>query len=390
MPYTVYLKKNEEKRILSGHPWVYANEVNKIEGKDKNGSLATVRDFSGRFIGRGFINHLSKILVRIISRNETEIIDKDFFKEKILTAKSVKEKLGFSCSYRVIFSESDNLPGLIVDKYDNVLCVQFLSLGMELNKEVIVDSLDEIFDPVCIYERSDADSRLKEGLQKVKGILKGKLPDKTVIDENGVKMVIDIENGQKTGYFLDQRENRFAIRRYAKGGSVLDCFCNSGGFSLNSAIGGAEKITACDISTLALDSVKENAILNGITNITTLEGDVFKILRDKKAEGEKYDLVILDPPAFCKSASEVVGAYKGYKDINTLGLKLVKSGGYLATCSCSHYITIPLFEKMLKEAARDSKRTVRLVEIKIQSPDHMSVIYEDESTYLKFFILNVL
>ncbi len=386
--YTIYLKKNEEKRLLAGHSWVYANEVAKIEGKDKNGSLATVCAFDGRFIGKGYINHASKILVRIFIRSD-ETDEGDFYYNRILEAWQQRLKLGYQNCCRVVFAEADNLPALIVDKYDDVLVIQCLSLGIHQRKKQIVEALVRIFAPKGIYERSDVAVREKEGLPLEKGVLYGEIPEKVIIEENGLKMSVDVKNGQKTGYFLDQKENRFALRRYAKDGEVLDCFCNSGGFSLNAAQT-AKKVTAVDVSEFALENVCENAALNGIENIQTQCADVFDFLRKERSAGKKYDLVVLDPPAFCKSAAEVQGAYRGYKDINIQGLKLVKKGGYLATCSCSHYMTLPLFMKMLGEAAKESGRRVRYVEMRAQAPDHPALLNEEETLYLKFFVLQVL
>ena len=388
MPYTVYLKKNEEKRLLAGHNWVYANEVLKIEGKDKNGALATVCAADGRYIGKGYINHASKILVRIFIRdNQTD--EGDFYYNRILSAWQQRQKLGYENCCRVVFGEADDLPALIVDKYADVLAIQCLSLGIHQRKKQIVDTLVRIFNPKGIYERSDVAVRAKEGLPQEKGVLYGEVPAEVLIEENGLKMSVDVQNGQKTGYFLDQKENRYAIRRYATGGKVLDCFCNSGGFSLNAALT-AKEVTAVDVSAFALENVRKNAQLNGFTNVKTEQADVFELLREKRKNGEKYDLVVLDPPAFCKSASEAKDAYRGYKDINILGIKLVQSGGYLATCSCSHYMTLPLFEKMLSDAAKESGRKVRVLEMKIQAPDHPALLNEDETLYLKFFVLQVL
>lgn len=388
MPYSVYLKKNEEKRIVAGHPWVFANEVARIEGKDKNGSLASVYDYSGRYIGKGYINHLSKILVRIFIRDDS-VPDYDYYRQAIKKADDYRRRLGFDNCYRVVFGESDNLPALIIDKYADVLCVQFLSLGIDKNKDLIVKAIVDIFNPRGIYERSDVAVREKEGLPLVKGKLYGDFDTKVVIEENGLKMLVDIENGQKTGYFLDQKENRFALRRYANSGEVLDCFCNSGGFSLNAAKAGADKVTALDISRLALDNVEQNAALNGLDNIVTLQGDVFEVLRGFKRQGKSFDTIVLDPPAFCKSVSEVKNAYKGYKDINILAMKLVKDGGFLISSSCSHYMTFPLFQNMLTDAARESGKKVRIVEIRTQSSDHPSMLSTEESLYLKFFVLQV-
>ncbi len=388
MAYKVYLKKNEEKRVLAGHSWVYANEVAQIEGKDKNGSLASVYAADGRFIGKGYINHLSKILVRIFIRGDGED-DKNYYLNAIKKANDYRRRLGYENCYRMVFAEADNLPALIVDKYGKILVIQCLSLGIELRKDLIVDCLKELFNPDGIYERSDVSVRKKEGLEEKKELLYGEVPDYCEIEENSVKMLVDVKNGQKTGYFLDQKENRLATRRYCAGAEeVLDCFCNSGGFSLNAATT-AKKVIACDISSLALKNVEDNAALNGFKNIETLQGDAFEILRGFKKEKRQFDTVILDPPAFCKTADQVGDAYRGYKDINLNAMKIVKSGGFLITCSCSHYMTLPLFEKMLIEAARESGRTVRSVEVKTQAPDHPSLLCAEETQYLKFFVLQV-
>lgn len=387
MAYKVYLKKGEEKRIVAGHSWVYANEVAKIDGKDKNGSLAEVYSFDGRFIGKGYINHASKILVRVFIRNDGTD-DENFYMQRLKEANDYRLKLGYENCYRVVFAEADNLPALIVDKYGDYLAVQCLSLGIDMRKKLICDCLVKLFAPKGIFERSDVSVRKKEGLPEVKQVLYGEVPDYVEIVENGLKMLVDIQNGQKTGYFLDQKENRYAARKYCKG-EVLDCFCNSGGFSLNASTV-ADKVIACDISELALKNVRDNANLNGIKNIETLCGDVFEVLRNFKKDKRQFDTVILDPPAFCKTADEVKDAYRGYKDINLTAMKIVKSGGFLITCSCSHYMTATLFEKMLIEAAKESGRTVRYVEIKTQAPDHPALLSAEETQYLKFIVLQVI
>lgn len=387
MSYSIYLKKNEEKRLLGGHSWVYANEVAKIEGKDKNGSLASVYSFDGRFIGKGYINHASKILVRLFIYGES-VDDKQFYLDKIKAANDYRKKLGYNNCYRMVFAEADGLPALIIDKYGDYLVMQCLSLGIDMRKKLLCECLVELFNPKGIYERSDVAVRKKEGLPEVKGLLYGEVPDYCEICENGIKMLVDVKNGQKTGYFLDQKENRFAARRYARG-EVLDCFCNSGGFSLNAATV-ADKVYSCDISELALKNVRDNAKLNGFKNIETICGDVFEVLRSFKREKRQFDTVILDPPAFCKTADEVKDAYRGYKDINLTAMKIVKSGGFLITCSCSHYMTNVLFEKMLQEAAKESGRQVRCIEIKSQAPDHPAALGAEETSYLKFYVLNVI
>ena len=372
---------------MDGHTWVYANEVAKIEGKDKNGSLASVYSFDGRFIGKGYINHASKILVRLFIYGEG-VDDKQFYLDKIKAANDYRKKLGYDNCYRMVFAEADGLPALIIDKYGDYLVMQCLSLGIDMRKKLICECLVELFAPKGIYERSDVAVRKKEGLLEVKGLLYGEVPDYCEICENGIKMLVDVKNGQKTGYFLDQKENRFAARRYARG-EVLDCFCNSGGFSLNASTA-ADKVYSCDISELALKNVRDNAELNGFKNIETICGDVFEVLRTFKREKRQFDTVILDPPAFCKTADEVKDAYRGYKDINLTAMKIVKSGGFLITCSCSHYMTNVLFEKMLQEAAKESGRQVRCIEIKSQAPDHPAALGAEETSYLKFYVLNVI
>ena len=388
MGYEVILKRGEEKRIIAGHPWVYANEVSKIEGKDRNGSLAIVKSQDGKYIGKGYINHLSKILVRIFIRNDEEDT-KEYYLNAFKQAKEYRESLGYNNNYRLIFSEADNIPGLVVDKYGDYLVMQCMSLGIDQRKDMLVQCLVELFNPKGIYERSDSPVRSKEGLEPYSGLIYGEVPDEIIIEENGIKMSVDVKNGQKTGYFLDQKENRLAIRRYTKDKSVLDCFCNSGGFSMNAATN-AKSVKAVDISKSALDTVKRNAELNSFKNVTTLEGDVFKVLRDEKTLGNKYDVVILDPPAFCKSINEVKDSLRGYKDINILGMKLVEKGGILVSSSCTHFITEQMFMNMLRDASRESGRKVRVVEIKTQAPDHPALLCDDETSYLKFVVLQVL
>ena len=387
MAYEIYLKRGEERRIVAGHPWVYANEVSKITGKDKNGALATVYTFDGKFVGKGFVNHASKILVRIFIRDQRNDVE-TVIAERIHLANEQRRALGYSNCYRAVFAESDDLPALIVDKYGDYLSVQILSLGMYLRKKAIVQALVNEFSPKGIYERSDVAVRKKEGLPEESGVLFGEVPDFVEIEENGLKMAVNVKSGQKTGYFLDQKENRLAVRRYAKG-RVLDCFCNSGGFALN-ASQAADSVLAVDASELALENVRLNAKLNGVKNVETLCGDAFELLRKFKQEGQTFDCVILDPPAFCKTASEAADALKGYLDVNVLGMKLVKSGGYLVSCSCSHYVSTAAFEKMLTEAAKRSGRRAQCLEMRSQSPDHPSLLCADETHYLKCFILRII
>lgn len=386
--YTVTLKRNEEKKVLNGYPWIFANEVQKIEGKDKQGSVAEIKAFDGRYVGKGFINHHSKIIVRILT-TKSEEINKDFFAEKIKIADEGRRELGYNDNYRVVFGESDNLPGLIVDKYGDKLSVQFLSLGMEVIKNDIVDILVKRFAPSTIYERSDVAIREKEGLPLKKGVIYGKNETQSIIVENGLKLIVDLENGQKTGYFLDQKENRDDLKFYVKDKTVLDCFCNEGGFSLCAKKYGAKEVTAIDISKTAIELVEKNAKLNDL-EIKTRVADVFEALREYRKSGEKFGVIVLDPPAFTKTADTVKAGYKGYKDINANALKLVEKGGYLVTCSCSQHLTLPLFLQMIKESVFESGVRAKLVELRTQGKDHAVCIGYDESLYLKVAVIKVL
>lgn len=386
--YTVTLKRNEEKKVLNGYPWIFANEVQKIEGKDKQGSVAEVKAFDGRYVGKGFINHHSKIIVRMLT-TKSEEINKDFFEERIKIADEGRRELGYNDNYRVVFGESDNLPGLIVDKYGDKLSVQFLSLGMEVIKNDIVDILVKRFAPSTIYERSDVAIREKEGLPLKKGVIYGKNETQSIIVENGLKLIVDLENGQKTGYFLDQKENRDDLKFYVKDKTVLDCFCNEGGFSLCAKKYGAKEVTAIDISKTAIELVEKNARLNAL-EINTRVADVFEALREYRKSGEKFGVIVLDPPAFTKTADTVKAGYKGYKDINANALKLVEKGGYLVTCSCSQHLTLPLFLQMIKESVFESGVRAKLVELRTQGKDHAVCIGYDESLYLKVAVIKVL
>lgn len=392
--YNVILKQNEEKRILAFHPWIYANEVSKITGKDKQGSICKVLSFNGNIIGYGYINHASKIIVRMLEvtseEKDASSYDYDYFKSLIKKANDNRTSLGYDNAYRVIFSESDNLPGLIVDKYDKYLSCQFLTLGMDIRKDMIKDILVDIFKPEGIYERSDVAIREKEGLKEAKGLLYGSVPESITIKENGLLINVDIINGQKTGYFLDQQANRDKLKYYAKDKKVLDCFCNVGGFSLCAAKNGANEVISLDISQRAIDEVNKNALLNGFKNIKPICIDVFKALREYKEQGNKFDVVILDPPAFIKSIDAIKEGYKGYLDINTLGLKLINKGGYLITCSCSQHLTLNLFMKMISESIAHAKVEAKLIDLSFQGKDHASLLNMDEALYLKVAIIQVM
>lgn len=383
--YTVKLKQGKEKRALY-HPWVYANEVESISDKGKQGSVAKVVSHDNRLVGYGFINHLSKILIRFVSRKD-EDFGLEFFEKKIEESIEKRKLLGFDSACRLIFGESDGLPGLIVDKYADCLSVQFLCLGMDLIKKDIVNILVKLLNPVCVYERSDSPVREKEGLTPQKGVLYGTLPEKVVFEENGLKLFVDIADGQKTGYFLDQKKNRQRFGSYANGRDCLDCFSNVGGFALNAGLNGAKSVLALDISELAVQSIQQNAKLNNLENIETECVDVFERLRTLKADGRKFDLICLDPPAFIKSKDSIKSGYSGYKDINICGLKLLKKNGIMFTCSCSQHLTLDMFLSMIRESAIQSGSDVSLLEFFIQSEDHACNVLEEEALYLKVAVL---
>lgn len=384
----VFLNKNEEKRLLRGHPWVFNNEVNRFEGEIKAGCICDVYSFDSRFIGRGFFNSNSKIMVRLLSRTQEEI-DENFFRNLITKAWAYRKSLGLTNSCRVIFSEADKIPGLIVDKYGEYLSIQILSLGIELRKEMIVKLLIEIINPLGIYERSDVSVRKKEGLEEFKGIIYGDFNPLVEIEENGIKMYVDLENGQKTGYFLDQKFNRKNLENYCKDRIVLDCFSHTGGFALHASKYKAKEVVAVDISQKAVEDIRRNATLNNFDNIEAVQFDVFDFLRQEENKN-RFDCIVLDPPAFTKNKETVEKAYRGYKDINLQALKIIKENGFLLTFSCSQHMTPALFLQMLEDASVDSKRQVQLVDFRIQSPDHPTLLGSDESLYLKCAILHVL
>jgi 23S rRNA (cytosine1962-C5)-methyltransferase len=384
----VFLNKNEEKRLLRGHPWVFNNEVNRFEGEIKAGCICDVYSYDSRFIGRGFFNSNSKIMVRLVSRNQVEI-DEEFFRDLIKKAWKYRQSLKVEGSCRVIFSEADNLPGLIVDKYGDYLSIQILSLGIELRKEMIIKLLIEIIQPKGIYERSDVSVRKKEGLEEFKGIIYGDFNPIVEIEENGIKMYVDLENGQKTGYFLDQKYNRKNLENYCENRIVLDCFSHTGGFALHASKYKAKQVVAVDISQKAVEDITKNAKLNGFENIEAVQYDVFDYLRLEENKN-RFDCIVLDPPAFTKSKDTVEKAYRGYKDINLQALKIIKEGGFLLTFSCSQHMTPALFLQMLEDAVVDSKRQVRLVDFRIQSPDHPTMLGSDESLYLKCAVLHII
>ncbi len=387
----LYLRPNIKKRVEKGHPWVYANEIGRVTGEPSPGDIVRVFSHREKFIGKGYINPRSMIRVRMLTRDEQEEIDEQFFRSRIVRAWEYRKKLVDTRCCRVIFAEADGLPGLIVDKFNDYLSVQTLTLGIDRYMDMIVRILGEAISPQGIYERNDTNVRELEGLEQRKGFLSGRFEPRTIIDENGVKMLVDIENGQKTGYFLDQRENRLAIKDLVKDADVLDCFCHTGSFALHAARFGARKVTAVDISEHAIDTARRNAELNGATGkIDFITANAFDLLREYEKNGRQFDVVILDPPAFAKTARKTESAKKGYKEINLRGMRLLKTGGFLVTASCSHYMYPDIFRDVLRDAAFDANRTIREVEYRTQAKDHPYLWNYGESLYLKFFILHVL
>lgn len=390
------LKKGEGRALKSGGPWVYDNEIASIMGNFENGDIVIVRDFDGYPLGRGFINTNSKIRIRMMTRNENQEIDREFLKMRVRDAWEYRKKTVDISSCRVIFGEADFLPGMVIDKFSDVLVVQSLALGIDKLKMIIIEELKSAMaeDGITIrgvYERSDAKVRLQEGMERVKGFIGEPFDTKVQIVENGVKYIVDIEDGQKTGFFLDQKYNRLAIQRLCKDAKVLDCFTHTGSFALNAGIAGAKSVTGVDASQLAVDQATENAELNGLEKrVKFICEDVFELLPKLEAEGEKYDVVILDPPAFTKSKNSIKNAVKGYREINLRGMKLVKDGGYFATCSCSHFMSYELFTQTIGQAARNVHKRLRQVEYRTQAADHPILWSADESYYLKFYIFQVI
>lgn len=392
---TVTLKKGEGRTLKAGGMWVYDNEIDFVTGSPQNGDVVEVQDFDGYCMGIGFINTRSKITVRMLSRKKGTVIDEAFIRGRVRDAWDYRRETIDTSSCRVIFGEADFLPGLVVDKFSDVLVVESLALGIDRWKLTIVEALKEILaqDGILIrgvYERSDAKVRLQEGLERSKGFIGKPFDTKVEIQENGVRYIVDVEDGQKTGFFLDQKNNRAAIHRLCKGKRVLDCFTHTGSFALNAGIAGAREVLGVDASRLAVDQATENAAINGLKDRVRFQcADVFELLPQLESRGEKYDVVILDPPAFTKSRNSVKNAVKGYREINLRGIKLVRDGGYLATCSCSHFMDPELFARTIREAAAGAHRRLRQVEFRTQGPDHPILWAADQSYYLKFYIFQV-
>ena len=395
-PCKVTVKKGAARSFKSGGAWIYDNEVERIEGEFTNGDLVTVLDFDGYPLGNGFLNIHSKLRVRMMTRRAEQQIDEAFLRQRLLDAVRLRKQVIDTSTCRLVFGEADFLPGLTVDKFGDVLVLESLALGMDRMKETVLRLLLEVLSgeglPIRgVYERSDAKERLKEGMERQKGFLSAPFDTKVEIRENGVRYLVDVAEGQKTGFFLDQKLNRRAIQRFAPGARVLDCFTHTGSFALNAGLAGAREVLGVDASALGVAQATENAALNGLSARVRFEtADVFELLPKLEAAKERFELVILDPPAFTKSRETIKRAVKGYRDINLRGMKLVKDGGFLATCSCSHFMDQELFARTLQEAARGARKRLRQVYFSTQAPDHPILWAAGETYYLKFFIFQVL
>ena len=389
----IYLKKNEGRIISSGGLWIFDNEIDHIDGNYNNGDIVEVYSYKDDFIGKGYINDNSKIRIRILTRNKDEEINDNFFINKFSNAWNYRKKVMDTKCCRIVFSDSDRLPGLIVDKFNDVLVFEIDTLGMDVRKKQLVDCLlkvlnDDSQNIYKVYERSDARVRELEGLERVKGFLSEEFDTNILIDEYGVKLKVNIADGQKTGYFLDQKANHYAIRELCKGAKVLDCCTHTGGFAL-SAARVADKVIGIDASDLAIEQAKENASINGYNNTEFIVSDVFDYLINAEENGDKYDVIILDPSAFTKSKNSVKNASKGYKEINYRAMKILNNGGILVTCSCSEYMPKDLFMKIILSAGNDAHKRLKLVEARSQDRDHPIILGNNVSEYLKCLIFEV-
>ena len=391
----VVLKKGEGRSLKAGGPWIYDNEVASIMGTFEDGDMVLVHDFDGYPLGRGFINRNSRLIVRMMTRDKDTEVDETFIRRRVKDAWEYRKTVVDTGSCRVIFGEADFLPGIVVDKFSDVLVVQSLALGIDRFKGLILDTLKELMaeDGIMIrgiYERSDARVRKQEGMELYKGFIGEPFDTNVEIVENGVRYLVDVKDGQKTGFFLDQKYNRLAIQKLCKDARVLDCFTHTGSFALNAGLAGAKEVIGVDASELGVHQAELNAKLNGLEQTVRFTcADVFDLLPELEKKGEKFDVVILDPPAFTKSRNSIKNATKGYREINMRGLKLVKDGGFLATCSCSHFMSYELFTQTIAQAAKSVHKRIRQVEYRTQAPDHPILWAADESYYLKFYIFQV-
>jgi 23S rRNA (cytosine1962-C5)-methyltransferase len=386
----VLLKKQISDRVAKGHPWVYNNEINSVDKNAKAGDIVDVHNANGNFIGRGYNNPASQIQVRILTRDVNEQINDEFFYNKILACWHYRQKLGYVENCRLVFGEADGLPSLIIDKFNDYFVLQTMSLGMDLWKDSIVKALNKIFTPKGIYERNDVPVRELEGMEQKKGFLSEPFPTEIIINENGLKFYVDVEKGQKTGYFLDQQDNRREIKNIVKGADVLEAFSYTGTFSLHAAHYGAKNVLGLDISDFAIETAKRNAALNGFSDICEFQSiNAFDALKQWSKEEKKWDVVMIDPPAFTKSRASIDKAITGYKEINLRAMKLVKKGGFLVTASCTNLVGPDLFLDIVKMAAKDAKKQIRQVCFRTQAADHPIVWNMENTNYLKFLIVEV-
>jgi 23S rRNA (cytosine1962-C5)-methyltransferase len=386
-----YLRKKIGDRVVNGHPWVFANELGDSEGDYKAGDIVDVHSSNGTYIGSGYINPSSLIRIRILTRNKLEPINEAFFYNKLLAAWEYRKQLGYVENCRLIFGEADGMPALIIDKFNDYFVIQSMALGIDLWKQAIVDALQKIFNPKGIYERNDVPVRELEGMQQIKGFLSEPFDTNIIINENGLQFHVDIANGQKTGYFLDQQDNRRAIQHIVKGANVLEAFCYTGTFSVHAAHYGAKKVLGLDISEQAVEKAKANARLNSYQDICDFKAaNAFDYLKQISKEQQQFDVVILDPPAFTKSREHIQKAVTGYKEINLRGMKLVKPGGFLVSASCTNLVPPDLFLKTIEMAAKDAKRKLRQVTWQTQAADHPIVWHIPNTQYLKFLIVQVM
>ncbi len=384
----IILLPGKEKRVWTGHPWIFRSDIARSKGDPQPGDAVRVTASNGRFLAMAVYNPASQIALRILSHKE-ETIDEAFIRGRVRRAVDYRRKFADLRSCRLIFAESDGLPAVIVDSFGDVLVMQCLCLGMERYKGMICDALMDEMRPQGIYERGDVPVRELEGLEQVTGVLRGTVPDRVLMEENGIKFWVDVKNGQKTGFFLDQKENRAAIAPFVKGARVLDCFTHTGSFALHAAKYGAAEVTGVDISDFACDCARENAALNGFDNVRFVAANAFDYLKEQSAAREQYDVVILDPPAFTKTRAAVEAAARGYKEINLRGMKLVRDGGYLVTCSCSQHMLPGQFKDVILSAARDARVSLFQVEYRTQGRDHPILPAAPETQYLKCGIFRV-
>jgi 23S rRNA (cytosine1962-C5)-methyltransferase len=386
----IFLRKKISSRIADGHPWIFGNEIGDEDGNYEPGDIVDVFSSNGSFVGRGYINPASQIKVRLLTRNQQEEINDEFFLNRITKAWNYRKKLGYIENCRLIFGEADELPALIIDKFNDYLVIQTLSLGIERWKDAIIKALQTVFKPKGIYERNDVPVRELEGMKQQKGFLTEPFNTEIIINENGLKFHVDIENGQKTGYFLDQQDNRRAISQVVEGADVLEAFCYTGTFSMHAAKYGAKSVLGLDISDFAIQTARRNAELNGYEDICKFQHvNAFDVLKQWVKEGKRYDTVILDPPAFTKSRENIQKAVTGYKEINLRGMKLLKPGGFLVTASCTNLVPPELFLKTIEMAAKDARKTIRQVSWQTQAADHPILWNVPNTQYLKFLIVEV-